>query len=118
MQDDEKQSPRAALLIEALTAQSPGYVPLVTIVELAWVMSSSYDLDRTQLLEAMVRLLRTKELIVERAEIVWQAIRVFQVSNADFADCLIERSAAAAGCAATMTFDRGAAKSAGMTLVA
>jgi predicted nucleic-acid-binding protein len=62
-------------------------------------------------------LLRTKELVVERAETVWKALRIFQRSNADFADCLIERSAAALGCAKTMTFDRGAAKSAGMALI-
>jgi predicted nucleic-acid-binding protein len=56
-------------------------------------------------------------LVVERAEIVWKALRIFQSANVDFADCLIERSAAAAGCEKTMTIDRGAAKSAGMTLL-
>ena len=35
-------------------------------------------------------LLRTKELVVERAEIVWKALRIFQTANVDFADCLIE----------------------------
>ena len=55
-----------------------------------------------------------KEIVVERVEIVWKALRVPQSANADFADCLIERSAAAAGCDRTMTFDRGAAKG-GMT---
>lgn len=43
---------------------------------------------------------------------------MFQTADADFADCIIERSAAAMGCEKTMTFDRGAAKGAGMTLVA
>ena len=62
-------------------------------------------------------LLRTKEIVVERAETVWKALRVFQSANADFADCLIERSASAAGCERTMTFDRGAVKGCGMTLV-
>lgn len=37
---------------------------------------------------------------------------------ADFADCLIERSAQAHGCQSTMTFDTGAARAAGMALVA
>ena len=46
-----------------------------------------------------------------------ESLRVFQSANADFADCLIERSAAAAGCERTMTFDRGAVKGCGMTLV-
>jgi predicted nucleic-acid-binding protein len=63
-------------------------------------------------------ILRTKELIVERAEIVWKALRVAQGASGDFADCLISCSAAAAGCPRTMTFDRGAAKRNGMTLIA
>ena len=118
MQDDAVQSPLATSLIESCSAAAPAFVPLVTVVELFWVMSSSYELDRRQLAEAIEGLLRAKELVVERAEIVWQALRVFQRARADFADILIERSAAAAGCAMTLTFDRGAAKSGGMTLVA
>ena len=52
-----------------------------------------------------------------RADQVVKALRVFNASSADFADCLIERTASAVGCTATMTFDVGAAKSAGMTLI-
>jgi predicted nucleic-acid-binding protein len=118
MQDDLKQSPLATRLIESRSVESRGFVPLVSVVELFWVMSSAYELDRGQLIAALEGLLRTKELVVERAEIVWKALRVFQTANVDFADCLIERSAAAAGCEKTMTFDRGAAKGAGMNLLA
>ena len=118
MQDDLKQSPLATRCVELRSAESRGFVPLVSVVELFWVMSSAYELDRDQLIAALEGLLRTKELVVERAEIVWKALRIFQTANVDFADCLIERSAAAAGCEKTMTFDRGAAKSAGMTLLA
>ncbi len=46
-----------------------------------------------------------------------QAQRKLGPSNADFADCLIERIASDAGCSATMTFDVGAAKAAGMSLI-
>jgi predicted nucleic-acid-binding protein len=118
MQDDAKQSPRATRLVESLSADAPGFVPLVAVVELAWILSSAYDLEREQLVQAFEGLLRTKELVIERAEVVWQALRAFQSANADFADCLLARSAASAGCEKTMTFDRGAAKSAGMTLLA
>ena len=62
-------------------------------------------------------LLRTKELMVERAEVVWKAVRIYRGSKADFADCLIACAASAAGCERTMTFDRGAAKHAGMSLI-
>ena len=118
MQDDVRQSPLATLLVESLSPQMPGFVALVTIVELAWVLSSAYQLARTEIVEAFEALLRTKELIVDQAETVWKALRVFQGTNADFADCLIERSASTAGCEKTMTFDRGAVKACGMVLVA
>ena len=117
MQDDSRQSPLATRLVESLSAESPGFVPLVSVVELAWVLSSAYELDRAQLFQAFEALLRTKEIVVDRAETVWKALRVFQNANADFADCLIERSAAVAGCEWTMTFDRNAVKGCGMTLV-
>ena len=58
-----------------------------------------------------------KEVVLERAEQVSQALRTFGAGAADFTDCLIERTAAAAGCEKTMTFDAGAAKSAGMRLI-
>ena len=117
MQDDARQSPLATRLVESLSAQSPGFVSLVSVVELAWVLGSAYELERDQLVEALEGLLRTKEIVVDRAETVWKALRIFQTANADLADCLIERSAASAGCDRTMTFDRSAAKGCGMTLI-
>ena len=117
MQDDARQSALATRLVESLSVESPGFVPLVSVLELAWVLSSAFALDRGQVVQAFESLLRTKEIAVERAEIVWKALRVFRSANAEFADCLIERSAAVAGCDRTMTFDRGAARSCGMTLV-
>lgn len=118
MQDDPKQSAKASSFIESLTPETPGFVPLVALVELVWVLISCYDLSRDQIEEALEALLRAKEIVLDRAEQVAQALRVFRASSADFADCLIERTAAAAGCQKTMTFDAGAAKGAGMTLLA
>jgi predicted nucleic-acid-binding protein len=61
--------------------------------------------------------LRSKELVLERAEIVLQALRKFSASRADFADCLLERWGHAAECELTVTFDRNAATGAGMRLL-
>ena len=61
--------------------------------------------------------MRSKELVLERAEIVWQALRKFSPSRADFGDCLIERCGHAAKCKHTVTFDRNAATGAGMRLL-
>jgi predicted nucleic-acid-binding protein len=118
MQDDPKQSPKASRLIEGLTAAEPGFVPLVSVVELVWVLSSAYSLSRQQVSAALDLLLRSKEIVLDRADQVLQAQRRFNASGADFADCLIERVAHDAGCTTTMTFDVAAVKSAGMTLIA
>lgn len=117
MQDDPRQAARATKLIESCSAEAPGFVPLVALVELAWVLSGSYGLGRNQVAAALEALLHARELVVDRADIVTQALKRYNTARADFPDALIERIAASAGCTATMTFDAGAAKSAGMTLV-
>ena len=117
MQDDAKQAAKATRLMESLTVEVPGFVPIVSVVELGWVLTSAYGLTRSQLQQALEALLRTKELVVDRADQVLQALRIFKATKADLADCLIERSAAGAGCEQTMTFDAGAAKGAGMILI-
>jgi predicted nucleic-acid-binding protein len=86
-------------------------------VELVWVLDSCFDLGRTQLAEALEAVLRTREFVVENADIVWKAARLYRTGSADFADHVIERSAAFAGCTRTMTFDQRAASAGGMTLV-
>lgn len=117
MQDDPKQSPKASALMESLNADNPGFITLVSIVELYWVLTTSYELTGQQVKQALEALLRSKQIIVDRADQVLRALRVFDDGKADFADCLIERTAVSAGCEQTMTFDVGAAKYAGMTLI-
>jgi len=117
MQDDPKQAASATKLIESLSAEGPGFIALISIVELVWVLSSCYDLSRAQVSQALEVILRSKQLMVDRAEHVVRALRAYSTGSADFADCLIERIAASAGCTQTMTFDTAAAKTAGMTLL-
>ncbi|MDP1612076.1 MAG: type II toxin-antitoxin system VapC family toxin [Sulfuritalea sp.] len=116
-QDDPKQSPMANRLIESLTVDARGYVSVVSIVELVWVLTDCYALTKAELCDVLGALLRTKEIVVAHAGTVWQALRLFKDGKADFADCLIERFANEAGCDYTGTFDRDAAKHCGMRLV-
>ncbi len=117
-QDDPVQSPKASELIESLTTLSPGFVSLVSVVELVWVLQSCYQSAKNDIVVVLETLLRTRELTIEHAEVIWQALRRFRANNADFADCLIERCAHAAGCEYTATFDLSAAKAAGMERLA
>ncbi|HZW86468.1 MAG TPA: type II toxin-antitoxin system VapC family toxin [Gallionella sp.] len=116
-QDESRQSPKATRLIESLTVDTPGYVSLVSMVELVWVLTGCYASTKGEICEVLEALLRTKEIIVAHADTVWKALRMFKESKADFADCLIERFADEAGCSYTTTFDRDAAKHCGMRLI-
>jgi predicted nucleic-acid-binding protein len=117
MQDEPRQSAKATALIESLEVDRPGFVSVVSVVELYWVLTSCYNLTNEQVGQALDLLLRTRQIVVDRADQVLRALKAFETGKADFADCLIERTAASAGCERTMTFDVSAARHAGMTLV-
>jgi predicted nucleic-acid-binding protein len=116
-QDDKKQSAQATNLIEAFTSDEPGFVSLTGIVELVWVLESCYGSDKEEIVNVIDTLLKTKELVVENAAVVQQALRIFSITNVDFSDCLIERSGHHAGCGYTATFDRKASRIEGMVFV-
>jgi predicted nucleic-acid-binding protein len=116
-QDDNKQAALANALIENLDDASPGFVTLVTLVELSWVLESAYHFTRQQFAEVMQTLMKVDTIKLDRAAVVASAVRVYAASKADFSDCLIERLSANAGCERTMTFDKAAAKMAGMILL-
>ena len=90
---------------------------VVAIVEIFRVLSSGYDLERSQLVEALEGLLHTQEIVIENAEVVWKAIRTYRAGSAEFADCLIASATATTGCRQTMTLGRKAARHAGMILI-
>jgi len=113
-QDDIKQSALATNLINSLTKESPGFITLVSVVELVWVMQSCYQSTKQEVVKILETLTATRELMIENSETVIKAIRVFSNSKADFSDCLIERSANKAGCEYSATFDVDAIKHAGL----
>ena len=115
--DDAAQTAAAVRVIESLSQDSPGFLSLIVIAELVWVLEVSYRFKKNEIERVLDTLLRSKELVIERAEIVAQALRKFSASRADFVDCLIERSGHAAACQYTMTFDQNAAGAAGMKLL-
>jgi predicted nucleic-acid-binding protein len=114
--DEPTQTVAAVRLMDSLSSDSPGFLSLIVIAELVWVLEGSYRFKKNEIEQVLETLLRSKELAVERAEIVMQALRKFNAGDADFADCLIERCGHAAECQYTVTFDRNAAKGAGMKL--
>jgi predicted nucleic-acid-binding protein len=118
-QDDPKQSAVATRFIEArLSADDPGFVSTITLCEIAWVLADAYGADRKRIRAAVEGLLATKQLVIERAELVWKALRAWEGVSADFSDALIGQIAIADGAEKTVTFDRAAARLPGFELLA
>lgn len=117
LQDDDAQVQKVNRLMASLQVKNPGYVSLVVLLELHWVLKNIYKFDRESLVTITESILRAEEFKVESSAVAWTALRQFQISSADFTDCLIARIAAIGGCELTYTFDKGAVKHAGMTLL-
>lgn len=117
-QDDPKQSQIVTRLMEkTLSSDEPGFISLVVLAEVVWVLTSLYFVDREGIAEIVSGLLTTEQLRVENAELVWRAKRRYEVSKADFSDALIAETAVAAGCKRAVTFDRSAAATSGFDLL-
>lgn len=116
-QDDRKQSQQATKIIESLTDAEPGFISLVTLAEVSWVLRSAYAVGNADLANVIEKLLDSRELVIQDADIARRALAALQAGHG-FADALIAEAGIAAGCTETLTFDKSAAKLAGMRLVA
>jgi predicted nucleic-acid-binding protein len=116
-QDDSEQSPRAEAFLRSFSASDPIWVGLAVVLELVWVLDVTYEMNRGDIAQILHQLLTRQEIAVEQTEAVRQALFVYRNGRADFADCLISTCARAAGCDEVLTFDRKAARDAGMQLL-
>lgn len=121
-QDDAYQSAAATRLIEKeLSGSNPGFISLVVVAELCWVLASLYSATNEELVTTLDDLLLMPQFQVERRDVVQSAIRQFRAASsrkAGLTDLLIAQIAANEGCTHTVSFGKGAIRHAGMTLLA
>lgn len=110
LDDEPEQARRAIGYVERAFAHARVWINRIVLCELIWVLERSYRYRRPEISATIQRLLETDELMVEDPEIVRSALYAYQVSRADFSDCLLGMSNGFAGCARTATFDRRAAE--------
>lgn len=118
VKDDPGQCRIARSLLSSLSVAEPGWIGLATLLELVWVLKSAKGLDRAWIAKLLGELLSLEVILIEHPGTVAMALERYRHGNADFADCLIAASAKAAGCSRTVTFDKIAARDAGMELLA
>jgi predicted nucleic-acid-binding protein len=111
VRDHEAQFERARRLIKReVGAQEKVLISLIVLLETEWVLRSRYGLPKAQIIDAVSGLLDATELEHEDEPAVEEALYLWKVSAAEFADCLIGTHHRRLGCRATATFDAKAVK--------
>ena len=116
-QDDTKQSALANRTIASLNKDEPGFISLIVLCELVWVLEDAYAMKKAGIIEILRTLLESDELIIEAKPIAWSAFNGFRDAALDYSDALIANVAKQSGCRHTLTFDQSAAKMAGFMLL-
>src|SRR5260370_13555992 len=108
-QDDLVQSAKATAWIEErLTLENPGFISVVAIAEIVWVLERSYRVSDQDIAAAIERLLQTDVLVVENEQQVFAAMITLKKDQGSFPDALISALGVKAGGSSTLTFDRRA----------
>ena len=111
VQDDPAQSARATEIIERrLTEQNPGFVSIVSIIEIVWVLGSLYGRTCREIAQHIEMILAADTLEVQNEQEVYQAVIALRAGRGTFEDASIGSIGIWRGCSATLTFDRDAAK--------
>jgi predicted nucleic-acid-binding protein len=109
-QDEPAQSARATRLIERqLSEKAPGFISLIVLVELWWVLKRLYRATGAELTQTVQDLLDTRQFVLEQRGAVIQAVKKLDAAG-DIADSLIVELARAAGCERVVTFDKVATR--------
>ncbi len=115
VRDDPAQETLAKrLLQDEMSETEPGFVPLATIVELAWVLVKVYKIRAEAVRLIVAQLLSSPQLMIEQALLVERALAL---ELPDLGDAIIHEAGKAAGCNVTMTFDRRFAQLDGVELL-
>jgi predicted nucleic-acid-binding protein len=118
MDDDTNQAATARRFFEASKNQRESL--LITphvLCELVWVLSASFQLAKSEVVEIAQGILMSDIFVIERETMVQGALLSYRRGRADFSDYLTGEIASAAGCRDTATFDKALKGAHGFTLL-
>ena len=111
VQDDPNQAARASRFIDkSISTDNKAFIAVIVLCELVWVLESRYRFSRSQVAAVIEKLLAAGEFMVEARKSVIIAHHHYQVSGADFVDCLLGLLAQDVGCKTVVTFDKKASR--------
>lgn len=118
VEDDLAQAEQAERVITSeQQLGNPVLISLLVLLETEWVLRSRYEFAKAKIIDALAAVLDTDSFHLEDEHAVARALHLWRQVTAGFADCLIAERHLSLGAQATLTFDKQAAKRAGMRLL-
>ena len=116
-QDGDEAAAVTEHLEKECTRECPGFICLIVVCELVWVLRRAYTYDRLSVAAILEGLLSTAEFEVEHASLAWRALADYRTGTADFSDYLIGQVSREYDACPVHTLDRKAAKHPSFVLV-
>jgi len=109
VQDTDEAKLATAYLEQKCSSENPGFVCLIVLCEIVWVLRKAYKYDKSIVVPILYRLMTTKELEIENTVVAWRAYEEYKNGNADFSDYVIGLVCRRGDAHPVVTFDRKAA---------
>ena len=118
IQDNQRQSEAAVRLRQRYAAQGEKlYVPVTVLLECEWVLRSCFSFEKQEIIDAMSVILDARDFFFDKEMAMGDALAVFKLCEADFADCMHARISAWERQGPLYTFDRRASRLPGAELL-
>ena len=105
--DDAAQAAKVCKLLDSHASEDAAFwVSDTVLVALAWTLERSYARPRADVVRCIDALLNNTTLGLESPAAVAEALALYTIGPADFADCLLASKAARAGCDSLRSFDK------------
>jgi predicted nucleic-acid-binding protein len=116
-QDGKETLTATELLEKKCTKETPGFVCIIVLCELVWVLNRAYKYDKVSIVKIINKLLSTVEFKIENALVAWRALQSYTKGSADYSDYLIGHICNEHNTDTTYTLDKKASKSPNFTLL-
>lgn len=115
--DPDQFGAAAARLDEARDADEACYLSDIVLCETVWVLTSRYGAARSDIQEALTRIVEDPRYVLDDPEGLVEALAAFRSGAAELSDFLISIRAKRRGARTTYTFDRKLRNDAGCTVI-
>jgi predicted nucleic-acid-binding protein len=111
VQDDAAQFRLASgLITQSKASGQRAVVTILVVLECEWVLRSSYQYSKIQILSVLNALIHNGDVSIEDYPVLERALDLWERSSVQFANCFILAKSLALGCSTMVTFDKRASE--------